>query len=64
MGIGRPNPAETQISTVDWVLQPFTDSELTGWDKILEDVTGVVRLLVDGNALEAMNKFNRKERRD
>jgi peptidyl-tRNA hydrolase, PTH1 family len=62
MGIGRPNPAETQISTVDWVLQPFTDSELTGWDKVLEDVTGVVRLLVDGNALEAMNKFNGKAR--
>jgi PTH1 family peptidyl-tRNA hydrolase len=62
LGIGRPNPAETRISTVDWVLQPFGDDELTGWDKILEDVTGIVRLLVDGNALEAMNKFNRKEK--
>jgi PTH1 family peptidyl-tRNA hydrolase len=62
LGIGRPNPAETQISTVDWVLQPFRDEELNDWDKIFDDVVQVIRLLADGKAIEAMNKFNKKER--
>jgi PTH1 family peptidyl-tRNA hydrolase len=64
LGIGRPNPAETQISTVDWVLQPFSDSELNTWDKVFDDVISVTRLLVESKVTEAMNQFNKKERRE
>jgi PTH1 family peptidyl-tRNA hydrolase len=60
LGIGRPNPAETQISTIDWVLQPFADDELSKWDTLFGDVVKVSRLLVEGNAVEAMNQFNKK----
>jgi PTH1 family peptidyl-tRNA hydrolase len=60
LGIGRPNPAETQISTIDWVLQPFTDSELTTWDQVFDDVIKVSRLLAESKVTEAMNQFNKK----
>jgi PTH1 family peptidyl-tRNA hydrolase len=62
IGIGRPNPAETQISTVDWVLQQFEDQELRDLDPLLDDMIKATQLLVEGNALKAMNDFNRKER--
>jgi PTH1 family peptidyl-tRNA hydrolase len=60
LGIGRPNPVETRISTIDWVLQPFSDPELSTWDQVFDDVIKVSRLMVESKVTEAMNQFNRK----
>jgi PTH1 family peptidyl-tRNA hydrolase len=61
LGIGRPDPSQSRISTADWVLQQMSDDDLAQCDKIFDNVAEATRLLVEGNAKEAMNKFNRKQ---
>jgi PTH1 family peptidyl-tRNA hydrolase len=63
VGVGKPSAADPR-STADWVLAPFDDRELSDLDPVLDDIVKVTQLLVEGNALKAMNDFNRKERAD
>lgn len=61
IGVGKPEKTAGP-STSDWVLAPFSDSELESLDRLFDDLVKAVQLLVEGNALKAMNDFNRKER--
>lgn len=61
IGVGKPATANPK-STADWVLEPFDDPELNALDPVLDDAVKAAQLLVEGNAIKAMNDFNKKER--
>lgn len=61
IGIGHPRVYAPKMNPADWVLQQFSDDELSGLDKVLDRVTGAVEMLLRGNAAGAMNEYNRKE---
>lgn len=63
IGVGKPGThgIPPLISTVDYVLQPFTDQELNQLDRLLDDVTKAAGLLVRGDARTAQNEFNREK---
>ena len=61
MGIGHPAALSLRIAPVDYVLQNFTDDELTRLDPLLDQVGQAVELIVSGQMKKAMNEFNRKE---
>lgn len=63
IGVGHParlDPPRAQ-SPADYVLERFTDQELTQLDGVLDQVVQAVDLLVRGEALKAMNQFNTKQ---
>ncbi|OFZ21790.1 MAG: aminoacyl-tRNA hydrolase [Bdellovibrionales bacterium GWB1_55_8] len=59
IGIGRPGP-ESPISTVDWVLQPFSDDELFRLDSILDNAVTAIDRIISGDIASAMNEFNKR----
>lgn len=58
VGVGRPTHPGMDVA--DYVLGQYTDQELQDLDKLLDQVTDAARLLIQGKALEAMNRHNRK----
>lgn len=63
IGVGHParlEPPRAQ-SPADYVLERFTDAELGQLDGLLDQVVEAVDLLVRGEALQAMNRFNTKQ---
>lgn len=63
IGVGHParlTPPRAQ-SPADYVLERFTDAELSELDRVLDDVVLAVELLVQGDATQAMNRFNVKK---
>lgn len=61
LGIGRPAPGNP-IQVVDFVLQPYTDQELSGLNELLPKVAQAAQKMVRGDVTGAMNEFNREER--
>ena len=56
IGIGKkPNP---DYDLANWVLSKFTDDELKSLEKIAQNTYEAVKLILDGNTAEAMNRFN------
>ena len=56
IGIGhKPHP---DYDLKDWVLSRFTDKDKEAIKQILPNVCDAVRLIVEGNIDEAMNRFN------
>ena len=62
IGIGRPQERldGARMSTVDFVLQPFSDEELKRLDPFLDTVAEAVEKIVEGDIRGAMNQFNRE----
>ncbi len=58
IGVGHPRELGLRISPADYVLQPFTDDELIGVDRVLDRVSLAVERLVQGDVKGAMNEFN------
>lgn len=58
IGVGRPEVGSL-MSTADYVLGRFTDVELSALDKIFDQTADAVEMLLRGDALRAMNEFNR-----
>ena len=61
IGIGRPDllPSGKPSKPVeDHVLEPFADIELETLDRLFDDITVAVELMVQGKTNEAMNRFN------
>lgn len=61
IGIGRPEPG-SPVSTVDYVLQPYRDSELQDLDPILDKVAKAAERILRGDVQGAMNEFNVREK--
>ena len=61
IGIGKPGP-EQRISSVDYVLRPFEDDELSGLDPLLDKVVLACERIVRGDVAGAMNEFNTREK--
>ena len=59
IGIGHPTALGLPIAPVDYVLQQFSDDELSRLDPLFDDVVKVVELLVQGQASRAMTAYNR-----
>ncbi|MCM2278063.1 MAG: aminoacyl-tRNA hydrolase [Oligoflexia bacterium] len=57
LGIGKPGPGAL-ISTVDYVLQQFSDNELGELDPLLDDVSRAAEMILRGEIRAAMNRFN------
>lgn len=56
IGIGKkPNP---DYDLANWVLSKFTGDELKSLEKIAQNTYEAVKLILDGNTAEAMNRFN------
>lgn len=58
VGIGRPAPGNP-IAVVDYVLQPYLDSELDGLNQLFPRLAAATKRLVAGDPVGAMNEFNR-----
>ena len=59
MGIGHPlKPSGQKVSAVDYVLQQFTDEELSQLDQLLKHVVEAAQKVIDGDVQAAMTKFN------
>lgn len=61
IGVGHPRMFNSPLEPADYVLQPFSDDELTRLDPLLDQAAKAVALLIQGQAPAAMNEFNRKE---
>ncbi len=59
MGIGRPAPGD-RIAVVDYVLQPYGDSELDGLNALVKRVSLAVERMIRGDVKGAMTEFNRE----
>lgn len=56
IGIGaKPNP---DWDLADWVLSKFSDNEMKELEKMFENATKAVELIIDGKTDRAMNLFN------
>lgn len=56
IGVGaKPDP---RWDLADWVLSRFSSQEQKKLDEALEHAAGAVTLLLQGNAVEAMNRYN------
>jgi peptidyl-tRNA hydrolase, PTH1 family len=67
IGIGKPatNPhVPSQMSGSDFVLGVLTQPECDALASTLDDVLKCSELLIQGKAKEAMNEFNRKEKKE
>lgn len=63
IGVGRPPRLPSgapMMGVADWVLQRYSDEELKELESIMDDMPGAVRLLLEGKASEAKNRYNRK----
>ncbi|MBY0470522.1 aminoacyl-tRNA hydrolase [bacterium] len=58
IGIGHPRTLNLKMDPADYVLQQFSDEELSGLDALFDDLTKAVELLVGGKVNDAMTKFN------
>ncbi len=58
VGVGRPQHYELKTNPVDFVLMSFTDDDLTRLDPILDDIGEAARLIIGGQIIQAMNRFN------
>jgi PTH1 family peptidyl-tRNA hydrolase len=60
LGIGRPHhfPELGGISTVDFVLQQFSQGECDGLEGLFDTVEKACRLMIAGKVTEAMNRHN------
>ena len=58
MGIGHPRALGLQIQPVDYVLQQFSDRELEGLDPLMDKAAEAIEMIIAGDALKAMTKFN------
>jgi peptidyl-tRNA hydrolase, PTH1 family len=65
IGIGHPSAPEInlRISPADYVLQQFSDQELSKLDTLLDEVVQVSEDLIQGKIQAAMTRFNRNERK-
>jgi len=60
-GLVDPSAQATHARDVtDYVLQQFTDDELSKLNAVFDDARTAVELLIQGEALRAMNQFNQK----
>jgi PTH1 family peptidyl-tRNA hydrolase len=59
IGVGRP-PAGSPLSAADYVLQQFTDPELTTLDGLFDDVVDAIEMIIQGDIRGAMNRYNGK----
>jgi len=63
IGIGHPSksldPQVTRMSPADYVLQQFTDEELSKLDPLLDDAAKAIEMVLEGKMLQAMNQFHR-----
>ena len=62
IGVGRPHLDKPGISTVDFVLQQLSDSELRDLDKTLDDAAVAVEKIIQGDIRGAMNEYNKREK--
>ena len=60
LGIGHPSRLGLRIPPVDYVLQAFPDSEWNEFETLFGQVRDAVELLIRGDAIRAMNQYNRK----
>jgi PTH1 family peptidyl-tRNA hydrolase len=61
IGVGHPRALGLPLDPADYVLQPFSDSELQKLDPLLDEIAEAVELLLAGEATRAMNRFNRAQ---
>ena len=59
IGVGHPRALGKPHTPADWVLDPFTDDELVGLDKVFDQVAQAVELVLQGDMRGAMNQYNR-----
>ncbi len=57
IGVGKP----VHGSGADYLLDPFTDEELTTLDGALDVVPKICELFLENRLTEAMNQYNRRE---
>ena len=57
VGIGKKRHPDMKLA--DWVLSRFTPDELQTLDTVFENAAGAVRLMVNGDINQAMNRYNR-----
>lgn len=60
VGIGHPASLGLKIAPVDYVLQPYSDPELTQLDGVLDRIAEAARRMIDGDVRGAMNEFNKE----
>ena len=60
IGVGHPArlPEPRRQDPADYVLEPFTDQELSELDTLLENVTQSLDMIMRGEMIKAMNRFN------
>ncbi len=58
LGVGRPMDASVRV--VDWVLQPFAESELDKVSGLVQAAAEAVSVLVEEGLQKAQEQFNRK----
>jgi PTH1 family peptidyl-tRNA hydrolase len=67
IGVGHPrsltpeqaSASKTARNVVDYVLQNFNDDELRQLDQVLDNVAQAVEMMIQGEATQAQNRFNR-----
>ena len=58
IGIGHPRTLELKRDVADWVLEQFSDQELSELDPLLDRVQTAVELIMQGQITTAMNRFH------
>jgi PTH1 family peptidyl-tRNA hydrolase len=58
VGIGHPRALNLPIQPVDYVLQQFSDGELDGLDPLMDKAAEAIEMILAGDVLKAMTKFN------
>jgi PTH1 family peptidyl-tRNA hydrolase len=62
IGVGHPRLlADSPRNVVDYVLQNFSDEELSELDQVLGDVVEAASLLIRGESLAAQTRYNKKD---
>ena len=61
VGIGRPAPGNP-VAVVDFVLQQYTDDEVSGLETLLPRLARAAEQTIRGNVLGAMTEFNRESK--
>ena len=61
IGVGHPRNLGLPLAPADYVLQPFTQTECAALDTLFEDVADAVELILAGNVLQAMNRYNKTQ---
>lgn len=68
LGIGRPGKEPfidlSRMSPADFVLQPFTDLELRNLPPLFDDLSRACEMMIRGEISQAMNLFNRREKKE